>query len=100
MRGSEAAMRGGSAAMRDGSVVAPHKSNMGAAAIRALSCEALAKYWLNVMHCESSCCGDWCSCVYTTDLVEPSRDESDFEVELIGCCAVRKESVDASSKAT
>ena len=75
---------------------------MGAAAsaLPMLSCDALAKYWLNAMHCSSDCCGGWTSCEYTTELVEPSRDsDSNFELEFTGCCAIRKGTVDAAGEA-
>ena len=75
---------------------------MGAAAGggRALSCEALAKYWLNAMHCSSECCDGWCSCTYTTDMVDLPDSDSDFEMEMEGCCAVRKGKLNASSDTT
>ena len=74
---------------------------MGGAAsvVSALSCDSLAKYWLNAMHCSSQCCGGWSSCEYTTDMVDIESD-SDFELEMDGCCAIRKGKLDAAGKTT
>ena len=71
-----------------------------ASALKALSCDSMAKYWLNAMHCSSECCGGWCSCEYTTDMVEISDSDSDFELELSDCCSVRKGKLDASGETT
>ena len=70
-----------------------------ASALKALSCDSAFKYWLNAMHCTSECCGGWCNCTYTTDMVDLPDSDSDFEMEMDGCCAVRKGKINASSEA-
>ena len=72
-----------------------------AGALHALSCDSAFKYWLNAMHCSSECCGGWCACTYTTDMVDlPADSDSDFEMEMDGCCAVRKGKINAAGEAT
>ena len=71
-----------------------------ASALKALSCDSAFKYWLNAMHCSSECCDGWCNCTYTTDMVDLSDSDSEFEMEMDGCCAVRKGKINASSEAT
>ena len=71
-----------------------------AGALHALSCDSAFKYWLNAMHCSSDCCGGWTSCTYSTDKVDVAPDsDSDFEMEMEGCCAIRKGKTNAAGEA-
>ena len=51
--------------------------------LEALSCDALCKYVLNAMRCESDC--GWCTCLCQTDEIEvDDHDAESFRAE--GCC--------------
>ena len=52
--------------------------------MKALSCDSAFKYWLNAMHCTSECCDGWCSCTYTTDMVDPSISDPSIPLDIDG----------------
>ena len=60
-----------------------------ATVIKALSCESCAKYVCNSMHMNSKC-SDCCELDFVTDEVHVNDDDdSEYEVEVIGCCTAR-----------
>ena len=60
-----------------------------ASVIRAFSCDSCARYVCNEMDVKSECC-DYCKCEVTTEHVDLSRDDSDYEIDVDGCCMARK----------
>ena len=60
-----------------------------ASAIKALSCDACAKYVCNSMQIHSKC-RDCCEIDFVTDEIEVSEDDSIYSVEVDGCCQARK----------
>ena len=60
-----------------------------ASVIRALSCDACAKYVCNSMQIHSKC-RDCCEIDLITDEIELSEDDSIYSVEVEGCCQARK----------
>ena len=65
---------------------------MGAAVgiAKAFSCQDCARFVCNSMHIRSSCCQGGCEMSYDTDLVELPRDDTEYSVEVDGCCEVGK----------
>ena len=64
-----------------------------ASVIRAFSCEACAKFVCNAMHCHSTCLG-CCEFDFETtevDLPPQLDDNSQYSVEVEGCCEVHSE---------
>ena len=63
---------------------------MGQAAsiIRAFSCEYCAKFVFNAMDVKSRCC-DCFDCEFVTEKVDLPDDDSEFSVEVDGCCGAR-----------
>ena len=55
------------------------------AIIRALSCDALFKYVLNAMTCDSDC--GICGCRCQTDQIDIDDADSDCSLEIDSCCA-------------
>ena len=53
--------------------------------IRAFSCEACAKFVCNAMHCHSQC-GGGCEFDFETTEVDLPDDNSQYSVEVDGCC--------------
>ena len=60
-----------------------------ASVIRALSCDACAKYVCNSMEIHSKC-RDCCEIDFITDEIELSEDDSTYSMEVDGCCQARK----------
>ena len=60
-----------------------------ASVIKALSCDACAKYVCNKMQIHSKC-RDCCEIDFVTDEIEISDDESIYSVEVDGCFQARK----------
>ena len=60
-----------------------------ASVIRALSCDACAKYVCNSMKIHSKC-RDCCEIDFITDEIELSEDDSTYSMEVDGCCQARK----------
>ena len=60
-----------------------------ASVIRALSCDACAKYVCNSMQIHSKC-RDCCEIDLITDEIELSEDDSTYSMEVDGCCQARK----------
>jgi hypothetical protein len=60
-----------------------------ASVIRALSCDACAKYVCNSMQIHSKC-RDCCEIDFITDEIELSEDDSTYSMEVDGCCQARK----------
>ena len=67
-----------------------HNLEMGevASVIKAFSCSDCARYVCNAMHCHSTC-GECCEIDFTTDEIVLSDDDSNFSVEILGCCGTR-----------
>ena len=59
-----------------------------ASVVKVFSCDACAKYVCNAMHCQSKC-RDCCEIDFVTEEIELD-DNSEFSVEVIGCCEARK----------
>ena len=59
-----------------------------ASVVKAFSCDACAKYVCNTMHCQSKC-RDCCEIDFVTEEIELD-DNSEFSVEVFGCCEARK----------
>ena len=59
-----------------------------ASVVKAFSCDACAKYVCNAMHCQSKC-RDCCEIDFVTEEIELD-DNSEFSVEVFGCCEARK----------
>ncbi len=59
-----------------------------ASVIKAFSCEACAKFVCNAMDVKSRCrtCFD---CEFVTEKVDIPDDDSQYSVEVEGCCAAR-----------
>ena len=55
--------------------------------VKALQCDACAKYVCNAQHVKSRCCDDYCDFEYDTDLVEVI--DSETEIEVAGCCTAK-----------
>jgi len=59
-----------------------------ASVVKAFSCDACAKYVCNAKHCQSKC-RDCCEIDFVTEEIELD-DNSEFSVEVFGCCEARK----------
>ena len=53
--------------------------------INAFSCESCAKFVFNAMDVKSRCC-DCFDCEFVTEKVDLPYDDSEFSVEVDGCC--------------
>ena len=64
---------------------------MGAAVgvAKALSCQDCARFVCNSMHIRSQC-SECCEISYDTDMVELPRDDTEYSVEVDGCCEAGK----------
>ena len=66
---------------------------MGQAILSALArfvpCRSCAMYVCNAARCKSSCGKSCCDIEFVTEKVDVS-DDSEMEVEVIGCCTARK----------
>ena len=60
-----------------------------ASVIKAFSCESCSKFVCNAMDLKSNC-SECCDFEFHTEKVDISDSDSDFSVEIIGCCGVRK----------
>ena len=56
--------------------------------VKALSCDSCAKYVFNAFHCHSSCL-DCCEFDVETTEVDLPEDNSQYSVEVEGCCEAR-----------
>ena len=67
---------------------------MGQAVLSALAefdpCRSCAMYVCNAARCRSSCGKGCCDVEFVTYKVEVASDDSELEVEVIGCCTARK----------
>ena len=61
-----------------------------ASVIRAFSCEACAKFVCNACRCHSSCL-ECCDIESETTEVDIPDDDSQYSVQVVGCCGARKE---------
>ena len=61
-----------------------------ASVIKAFSCDSCAKYVCNALDIRSQCCDEYCEFEVSTERVDLSRDDSDYEIEVDGCCMARK----------
>ena len=52
-------------------------------------CGSWAKYVCNAVRCHSNC-SECCDVEFVTDMVEVASDDSEMELEVIGCCTARK----------
>ncbi len=60
-----------------------------ASVIKALSCDASAKYVCNAMRCQSKC-RDCCEIDFVTEEIDLPDDDSTYSVEVNGCCETHK----------
>ena len=61
-----------------------------ASVIKAFSCESCSKFVFNACRCHSSC-GDCCEVEFETTEVQLPDDDSQYSVQVLGCCGARKE---------
>ena len=59
-----------------------------ASVIKALSCADCVRYVCNSMHVNPKC-SDCCELDFVTDEVHVNDDDSETEIEVIGCCVAR-----------
>ena len=60
-----------------------------ASVLKACSCSDMAKYVCNAMHLHSKC-SDCCDIEFeTTEVHVGDGDDSEYEIEVIGCCTAR-----------
>ena len=55
-------------------------------------CKSWAMYVCNAAHCHSSCGKDCCDIEFETQAIDIDSDDSQVELEVIGCCTARKAS--------
>ena len=60
-----------------------------ASVMKALSCDACAKYVCNKMQVHSKC-RDCCEIDFVTEEVEIPEDDNTYSLEVDGCCQARK----------
>ena len=58
--------------------------------IKAFSCSDCAKYVCNAMHLHSTCF-ECCELDFETTEIELPDDDSQYDIEVIGCCGARKQ---------
>ncbi len=61
-----------------------------ASIIKACSCQDCAKYVCNACRCHSSCL-EFCDIEFETTEIDLSDDDSQYDIEVIGCCGARKQ---------
>ena len=59
-----------------------------ASVIKAISCQDCARYVCNALDLKSSC-SDCCALEFHTEKIDVSDSDSDYSVEIIGCCGAR-----------